>query len=345
MFKRLFCALPLYLLTASVWSQTAVPAAVEQDPAAQAEVLGNAPQQVLVSGVRPGPGLWKISKGDHVLWVFGTYAPLPWKMQWRSHQVEKILDQSQEYLYPPGGSMHVGVLKGLALLRVLPFMVGIKNNPGGAVLHDVLPPEVYARWQVLKKKYIGDDEGIERERPMFAAQTLSEKAMAYAGLSSGREVSYAIEAMARKKKIKMTSAQTEMELDDPIKAVREFKKSPLEDLACFSKTLEFLEGDIAVMRERANAWAKGDLEAIQHLGYADRTDTCEAVWLNNPVFQARPGLKDVHARARAAWIAAAERSLATNASTFATLRLSEILDPKGMVAALEAKGYVVQKPE
>lgn len=345
MFKRLLCALPLYLVTASVCSQTAVPAAVELGPAAQVDSAGDAPQQVLVSGVRPGPGLWKISKGDHVLWVFGTYAPLPWKMQWRSQQVEKILDQSQEYLYPPGGSMHVGVLKGLTLLRVLPFMVGIKNNPGGAVLRDVLPPEVYARWQVLKKKYIGDDEGIERERPMFAAQTLSQKAMDYAGLSSGNDVSYAIAAMAKKKNIKMTSSQAEMELDDPIKAVREFKKAPLEDLACFSKTLEFLEGDIAAMRARANAWAKGDLEAIQHLGYADRTDTCDAVWLNSPVFQARAGLKDVQARARVAWIAAAERSLATNGSTFATLRLSDILDPKGVVAALEAKGYVVQKPE
>ncbi|HEU4924638.1 MAG TPA: TraB/GumN family protein [Burkholderiales bacterium] len=318
---------------------------MEQAPATQADAAGSAPQQVLVSGVRPGPGLWKISKGEHVLWVFGTYAPLPRKMQWRSHQVEKILDQSQEYLYPPGGSLRVGVLKGLTLLPVLPFVIGIKNNPNGAVLRDVLSPEVYARWQVLKKKYIGDDEGIERERPMFAAQTLSEKAMAYAGLSSGKEVSYAIEAMAKKKNIKMTSSQAEMEVDDPIKAVRDFKKSPLEDQACFSKTLEFLEGDIAVMIERANAWAKGDLEAIQHLGYAERTDICDAVWLNNPVFQARPGLKDVHARARVAWIAAAERSLATNASTFATLRLNNILDPKGMVAALEAKGYVVQKPE
>jgi uncharacterized protein YbaP (TraB family) len=346
MFKRLLCALPLYLATALAWSQTGtVPTTVEQAAATQTESLGEVPQQVLVSGVRPGPGLWKISKGDHVLWVFGTYEPLPRKMQWRSHQVEKILDQSQEYLYGPGGSMHVGVLKGLTLLRVLPFVIGIKNNPDGAMLRDVLPPEVYARWQVLKKKYIGDDESIERERPMFAAQTLSQKAMAYAGLSSGREVSYAIEAMARKKNIKMTSSQAEMELDDPIKAVREFKKSSLEDVACFSKTLEFLEGDIAAMRERANAWAKGDLEAIQHLGYADRTDTCDAVWLNSPVFQARPGLKDVRARARVAWIAAAERSLANNASTFTTLRLNDILDPKGVVAALEAKGYVVQKPE
>jgi hypothetical protein len=63
------------------------------------------------------------------------------------------------------------------------------------------------------------------------------------------------------------------------------------------------------------------------------------------VFQARPGLQSVPERVRDAWLAAAEKSLATNGSTFATLPLNEILDPQGYVAALEAKGYAVQKPE
>lgn len=346
MLKRLLFALPICLSLAPAWSQTpAAPAVVEQGQAVQAEASADAPQQVLVSGVRPGPGLWKVSKGDHVLWVFGTYAPLPKKMVWRSHQVEKILDQSQEYLYPPGGELKVGVLKGLALLPVLPFVIGIKNNPDGATLRDVLPADVYARWLPMKKKYIGDDEGVERERPLFAAQTLSQRRMAYAGLSSGGEVRHAIEQMAKQKNIKMTSSTAQMELDDPIKAVREFKKSPLEDVACFSKTLQFLESDIEAMLRRANAWAKGDLEGIEKLDYADRQGTCDAVWLNSSVFQSRPGMRGVHEKARAAWLVAAEKSLATNASTFATLPLNDILDPKGLVAALEAKGYVVRKPE
>lgn len=346
MFKVLLCALPMFLLSATAWSQTeAAPAALEQGQGAPVDAVDSAPQQVLVSGVRPGPGLWKISKGDHVLWVFGTYAPLPHKMAWRSHQVEKILGQSQEYLYPPGGSLKVGFVKGLTLLPVLPFVIGIKNNPDGAVLRDVLPAEVYARWLPLKKKYIGDNEDIERERPIFVAQALSQRVMAYAGLSSGGEVPRAIEAMARKKSIKMTSSSAQMEVDDPIKAVRDFKKSPLEDVACFAKTLEFLESDIAAMRARANAWAKGDLEEIQKLSYAERKGACDAAWLNSTVFQSRPGLKGMHERSRAAWLAAAEKSLATNASTFATLPIDDILDPKGLVAVLEAKGYTVQKPE
>ena len=43
---------------------------------------------ILVTGQQPGPGLWKVthpSAGhDHVLWILGSYGPLPRKMQWRS---------------------------------------------------------------------------------------------------------------------------------------------------------------------------------------------------------------------------------------------------------------------
>jgi hypothetical protein len=46
-----------------------------------------------------------------------------------------------------------------------------------------------------------------------------------------------------------------------------------------------------------------------------------------------------------AWVAAAEKSLAANASTFAVLQLRDILNPKGHLAALQAKGYVVEQPD
>jgi hypothetical protein len=147
---------------------------------------------------------------------------------------------------------------------------GPQKNPDGAALRDVLPAEVHARWLLLKKKYIGDDEGIERERPVFAAQTLFQKGLAQAGLSLGGEVGRAIEAMAKKKNIKMTSPQVQLAVDDPVRMIKDFKKSALDEVACFSKTLEWFETDIDAIRVRANAWAKGELEAIQKLSYADR---------------------------------------------------------------------------
>ena len=43
--------------------------------------------EVLVIGEQPGPGLWWVYKGDHVLRVLGTISPIPKNMQWQSKQV------------------------------------------------------------------------------------------------------------------------------------------------------------------------------------------------------------------------------------------------------------------
>ncbi|HWW69719.1 MAG TPA: TraB/GumN family protein, partial [Duganella sp.] len=230
---RCLVALSLYALSAApAWSQTESAPAEQSEAAAADNAIA---ETILVAGQRPGPGLWKVSKGDHVLWVFGTYSPLPKKMEWRSKEVETILAQSQEYLLPPGATAEVGFFRQVAML---PFAIGFKKNPDGAQLKDLLPEPVYARWLVLKKKYIGDDDGIERERPIFAADTLFHKGLEQAGLGSGgQEVRQTIEKLVKKNKIKMTSTMAKLEVDDPVKMLREFKKTPLDDVACFSNTL------------------------------------------------------------------------------------------------------------
>ena len=64
-------ALYLSFLTLPVLAQTAVPPAEPAAPGAAA-VQEAAPATVIVEGRRPGPGVWKVSKDGHVLWVFGT---------------------------------------------------------------------------------------------------------------------------------------------------------------------------------------------------------------------------------------------------------------------------------
>jgi hypothetical protein len=342
--RHCLAALALCVLGAPAWSQGEIspPAEVAQAVEA-AEAPATVTETILVTGQRPGPGLWKVSKGDHVLWVFGTYGPLPKNIEWRSKEVETIVAQSQEYLMQPGASTNVGFFRQMTML---PFAIGFKKNPDGAELKDVLPEPVYARWLVLKKKYIGDDDGIERERPIFAAQTLFRKGLEQAGLyGGGREVGDAIDKLVKKSKIKMTSTEAMLEVDDPVRMLREFKKTPLDDVACFANTLARLEDDIDAMRVRANAWAKGDIAAIQKIGYADREGACGAAVLNSALVQSRPGLKSIPARVLESWVAAAEKALAANASTFATLPVKDLLDPAGYMATLAAKGYVVEKPE
>ena len=56
---------------------------------------------VVVTGEQPGPGLWKVTSGDHVLWILGTLSPLPKNMHWQAREVEEAIASAQEVLDPP----------------------------------------------------------------------------------------------------------------------------------------------------------------------------------------------------------------------------------------------------
>lgn len=299
-------------------------------------------EKVVVVGQRPGPGLWKVSKGDNVLWVFGTYGPLPTKMHWRSHEVESILAKSQEVLAPPSATPKLGLFQ---MAKMVPHAFGLMKNPDGKTLKDVLPADVYARWELMKKQYMPGKDDVERQRPLFAAERLYSAALYKAGLTSKNEVSSDIEKLVKKSKIKVTRTEVELAVENPAGLMKAFKKSPMEDAACLSKTMDRIEMDMEVLKVRANAWSKGDVGEIRKLNFTDRRGPCKDAMMSNPVFREGIKVDDMESRMREAWLAAAENALARNASTFAILSIREMLDSKGMLAALEAKGYQVESPE
>lgn len=326
----LIFTLCLSLLATPAWAQTAA---------------DTPPEQILIVGQRPGPGLWKVSKDDHVLWIFGTYSPLPFKMVWRSHQVETVLAQSQEILGAPGASVGVGFSQAFNLITALPLAIGARKNPNGALLKDVVPPDVYARWTVLKQRYIGNDDSVEEERPIFAAPALFEKATAQAGLGNDNDVIKAITQIAKKNNVKYTATAITLHLDNPRGALRDFKKSSMEDLDCFTKTIDRLDVDLDAMRVRANAWAIGDVEQMRKLSFPDQASACNSAVFNSPAMKSLPGADGLEQRMRDTWLAAAEKSLASNKSSFALLPVARLLDPAGVLPALQAKGYTVAEPD
>jgi hypothetical protein len=342
MSKRYACALYLSVLTLPAVAQTTAPPepAPATAPAAAAEEP--APATVVVEGRRPGPGVWKVSKGDHVMWVFGTYAPLPQKMEWDSSRVERLVAKSQEVLTRPGARMEIGFFRGLTLL---PTAIGIDKNPDGATLHDVLPADVYTRWQALKGKYIGDNDGIERRRPIFVADTLLSAGIGKSGLTQNTGVEALIEKTAKHDKVKITSTTLSMDVDDPRGLMKEFKKSQVNDVACFTKTLERLEGDIDAMRVRANAWANGNIAEISSLDYAERDKACNDAIFNSEFAQHSPAFQHLPERIRANWVKVAEKSLADNTATFALLPMKDVVGPASYLADLQAKGYTVESPK
>jgi uncharacterized protein YbaP (TraB family) len=339
--KRAMPALVFGLLALTAQAQQQEPAAAPAPEAAQVEEG----EKVLVVGQRPGPGLWKVSKGENVMYVFGKYGPLPTKMVWRSHEVEAILAKSQEYLTEPSAKATVGFWGGVKLVGSLPTLVNLQNNPDDAKLQDVVPPETYARWLALKEKYLPDNRKVENLRPIFASGQLFRAGLERAGLTTKDQLEVTLQKLQKQSKIKVTRSNIEANLPDAGKLAKEFLNSKMDDAACFATTLAQLETDIDQMRVRANAWAIGDIDTIRKLDFADRESTCRAAVESSTALQSRPELLAMRAKSRALWLENAEKALDNNASTFAVLRMNDILSPNGLVAALQAKGYKVESPE
>jgi uncharacterized protein YbaP (TraB family) len=299
-------------------------------------------EMMVVSGAQPGPGMWKVWKGDHVLWIMGTQSPLPKKMDWVSRQVEKTIAQSDEVLFET--SVSVSTDRGMfGNMMLIPSLYGARKNPDDAELKDVLSPELYKRWSVLKAKYIGIDKGIEKWRPIFAAQELYDSAIKKSGLSSENIVRPIVEDAAKEYKKKIIRPKIEVKIEKPKEAIKEFSKSSLADIECFSKTMDRLETDLNAMIERGNAWAIGDVEGLKKLSFTDQNQSCISALTNAATAQKR-GFSDIRQRAMAAWLSAADTALTTNKSTFAILPMGDMLKPTGLLASLRAKGYQIEEP-
>lgn len=298
-------------------------------------------ETMVVSGVQPGPGLWKVRKGDHTLWVLGTISPLPRRMEWESRDVELVIAQAQEVIGPPGlvVDADIGFFSGL---RLMPKMLTARRSPDGKTLQELVPPQDYARWLALKQRYIGNDGGVEKWRPMFAAMELYEKAIEKSGMRLRGVIGPVLDRAMKKHDVPEVSPQLKVMIQDPKDALNEFRASQLDDLDCFEKTLSRLETDLDTMRQRANAWAIGDIEALRGLPYSDQNEACMRAAAQSAVIRKRAG--DIEGQVAQHWLDAAEKALAKNAVTFATLPMREILKPDGYLAQLQARGYEVEAP-
>ncbi|KRG46395.1 polysaccharide biosynthesis protein GumN [Stenotrophomonas panacihumi] len=298
---------------------------------------------MVVRGVQPGPGLWKVTQGEHTLWILGTIAPLPDKMTWQADEVEEAIAQSQQILAAPSVMLDadVGFFGKLALV---PSAMKAMKNPDGATLQDVLPADLYARWVPLKAYYLGRDGGIEKKRPMIAASELYQAAIKKNGLSRKPVVWPVVEAAAKRHGIKPTRTTLEFKVSDPKQALREFTAGGMDDSACFRSLLNAVQNDLPTMVERANAWAVGDIERLRNMPREDPTAACSAA-LSQTQFARSRGMDRLEERLREHWVGIVRKSLRENTGTFAVMPLSALLAPNGYLDALRAEGYEITAPE
>jgi uncharacterized protein YbaP (TraB family) len=306
----------------------------------QAQSEGPVPKQisleeleaVLVIGEQPGPGLWKVSKDGHVLWLLGTYGPLPNKMSWRSRQVEAIVKESQE-IYGQAGLM-VSASDGKLVYKAT-------GNVGGKVLADVLPNDLYRRFTELNHEFGGSRDKFERLRPTAAVDGLRDQALQKLKLTSDGGVENSLQRLARKHRVKFRSLMVKAD-DKPAREItKQLDAIPREqDIPCAKGKMDQLESTLKVAIERANAWARGDVATLRRrLGVTDEgPEACAAF------FASMKGFKDGGFAAYAQGEATLREALRNNRSTLAMMSIGELLRPDGILARFRADGYEVEEP-
>lgn len=318
---------------ASTPAASASSAGAQPSPAA-----GDQPvQEVDVTGERPGPNLWRVSKGDHVAWLLGTLDPLPKKMKWHSREVESVISQAQEVLASrTSPSADVGPIGAIRLY--LQYRRVIKL-PAKSNLRDSLPPPLYARFSAVKLRFDPHDREIEKLQPLAAAYRLYDRALSASQLTSPLRDDIQAEVFRLARRHHVTIERPSLKLVDPRAILTEAAEIPRSaQIACLDATVERLQTDLGSMQARARAWSVGDIDELRALPYPKQREVCTTAVANAPQVRAYV------AQAESEWEAALEASIAVHRTTLAMKPIYELLGPGGTLATLRAKGYSVEGP-
>jgi uncharacterized protein YbaP (TraB family) len=286
---------------------------------------GAAVEEVLVTGVHPGPGMWKVTSGENTLWILGTHAPLPQRLVWRSQEVEFAISEAQQVLDTYAASFSLRGGNPLAM----------KGKP----LRRVLSRKAYSQWRSLKKKYIGDNDEIETALPVTVALLLRSNAFAQSGLGNSEIVLRELHRLARAYQVPVTNDHQVTKVISGMPADAAAERRGVEFLL---ETMKNLEGDLRAARVRANAWAMGDIEALRAQATADTN--VARLYASSWPYLTESELAELTAETDAKWLEAVERALRHNHTTVASLPIFMLLRDDGLLAALRTRGFEIIEP-
>lgn len=318
----------------------------------RAQTSGEPLDEIIVTGDYAGPGMWQVTHPEHPghsLWIVGEPPLLPRGMRFHSQQVAHVAAQSQEILQRAGSTLKpdkkVGVFR---MLTLVPAVLKLRKNPGKATLQELIPPDLYARWLVQKKLYLGRDSGVEKMRPFLAAEKLRNAAIEKLQLGLGGSWGEVWQHVAEKK-IPVTNPSLEFtfKTDDLRREIKAFAREKLADEECFALTVELTEAlsNKPVEEARARAWATGDLARLQELPPLPNPDpSCDQA-IVNALAMTTTVPADLREQMDELWIAAAGNALTKNESTLAFVPMSDLLGEHGHLESLRNRGYGIRAPD
>jgi hypothetical protein len=292
-------------------------------------------EEITVVGRYPGPPLWKVTRGDRTLWIFGELSPVPKGLEWDPRNAERVLERAGGVIGGP--RVTAMTFNPIRMFRAYRTARRLIRLPKGTTLAAQMPADLYGRYTALRARYlprVEDDD--EEQRPALAALRLYGAALDDVGLTTDSDVGKKIERRMRRSDAEEAEVLVETEPETVLDELA--KITPEAELACFASILTSIETDLEGMKERANAWAVGDVDALKRFDYPDSQGNClEALF-------SAPGFVELRDELYSKWLSEAERSLASYDTSFSVLPMWELVSADGLLAQLAARGYTVTAP-
>jgi len=286
--------------------------------------------EVVVTGERPGPGMWHIHRGGAHVWILGSISPLPRDITWRAKQVETVLQSTSQVLVQKPIELSIPRVLWMLIADRKYLMVG-----GGKRLKDVLAPELHARFAAQRSKVTDDAEKWEHYRPIIATAFLQQAAFHKVNLSMRLDLGAALRQLAAKHGVRIEEVKV-AGASDMLEALKTMPAAT--ERICVEASLETIESGLPRLLERAQAWADGNVQRIENLPELKQVDACRNA------LDAGKGASDVIGRIRQTWLENIDKHLQADGTTIAVVNLDLLLERGGLLDQLRARGYELEAP-
>lgn len=290
--------------------------------------------EVVITGEWPGPQLWKVSSGDHVVWILGTLTPLPKRMTWKYADVENVIADSQQVIGKTNVRPKVSIFGWIPLYFQFRKVAKL---PDKQTLKDVLPADLYQRYATLVQRYRLDGGDFERLRPIVAALRLYQAVIEANDLTNKNDVHETVLKLAEAHDVPLKDVT--IKVSEPREVLKDVSELPRSaEIACFTDVVSGLETDLPLLKKRASAWARGDVDTLRKLVTAKERSACR-----DALFSVE-SVKAVSDEAKSGWFKVVAYSLEHNKSALALSPVYDLISKGGGLDQLRAAGYQVEGP-
>lgn len=211
-----------------------------------------------------GPALWVVKDADSTLYLFGTVHLLRPTTAWGTQRVDAAFDSAEKVV------LEISNPDDQAAVIPLIQQHGISL---ATPLSSLLNAEEIAALDTAAQTLGLSAAQMDPFRPWFAALTLSVAPLAKAGYDPASGVELILKARAEAAGKPVSGFET---IDEQIRILAGFPEEA--QLAFLRSTLEDFETATVDLDKLVEAWAAGDVEAIETLGVEPMRESGEALY-------------------------------------------------------------------